>query len=126
MIILGNIGLAHLFAGEPERAREPFERELRLSIDNHFRKGADEAVAGLSAVAAAQGRDEVAARLRGAAKALGYPPSPFDKRIDERLERTYIAPARTRYGHTAWQTAERAGAALPYPRATAYALQQTS
>jgi predicted ATPase/DNA-binding SARP family transcriptional activator len=124
MIILGNIGLAHLFAGEPERAREPFERELRLSIDNHFRKGADEAVAGLSAVAAAQGRDEVAARLRGAAKALGYPPSPFDKRIDERLERTYIAPARTRYGHTAWQTAERAGAALPYPQATAYALQQ--
>jgi len=126
MIILGNIGLARLFAGEPEAAREPFARELRLCVENHFRKGADEAVAGLAAVAAAQGRDEVAARLRGAAHALGYPAATFDKRIDDRLERTYIAPARARYGDVAWEAAERAGAALPSPQATVYALQQTS
>jgi tetratricopeptide (TPR) repeat protein len=125
MIILGNVGLARLFAGDPEDAREPFERELRLSVENRFRKGADEAVAGLAAVAAAEGRDEVAARLQGAARALGYPPAMFDKRIDDRLQRTYIAPARRRYSHAAWQAAERAGAALTRAQATAYALEQT-
>ena len=126
MIILGNIGLARLFAGEPEDAREPFQGELRLSVEHRFPTGADEALAGLAAVVAAEGRDDVAARLRGAARALGYPPDPLDERIDDRLERTYIAPARVRYGDSAWATAERAGAALSYAEAAAYALQQTS
>jgi predicted ATPase/DNA-binding SARP family transcriptional activator len=126
MIILGNIGLARLFAGQPKEAREPLQEELRLSVEHRFRKGADEALAGLAAVAAAEGRDDVAARLRGAARALGYPPAAFDARIDDRLELTYIAPARTRYGDAAWKAAERAGAALPYAQAIAYAVQQVS
>ena len=125
MIILGNIGLARLFAGKPEDAREPFQGELRLAVEHRFPRGADEALAGLAAVTAAEGRDHVAARLRGAAHALGYPPAALDERIDDRLERTYIAPARHRYGHAAWQAAERAGAAFTYPQATAYALEQT-
>jgi predicted ATPase/DNA-binding SARP family transcriptional activator len=125
MMILGNIGLTRLFASEPERAREAFGRQLRLAVEHRFRKGADEAVVGLAAVAAAEGRDEISARLRGAAHALGYPAASFDKRIDDQLERHYFRPARTRYGHAAWQTAERVGAALRYPQATAYALQQT-
>lgn len=125
MIILGNIGLARLFAGEAEGARDPFHGELRLAVEHRFPRGADEALAGLAAVTAAEGRDDVAARLRGAAHALGYPPAAFDERIDDRLERTYIALARNRYGHAAWQAAERAGAAFSYSEATAYALQQT-
>jgi predicted ATPase len=126
MIILGNIGLARLFAGAPEDAREPFQGELRLSFDHRFPKGADEAFAGLAAVAAAEGRDDVAARLRGAARSRGYPLAAFDARIDARVQRTYIAPARARYGQAAWQAAERAGAALSYSEATAYALRQTT
>jgi tetratricopeptide (TPR) repeat protein len=126
MIVLGNVGLARLFAGDAEHAREAFERELRLAIEHRFLKGADEAVAGLAAVAAANGRDEVAARLRGAALALGYPPATFDKRIDDRLDRMYIGPARTRYGHAAWGIAESDGAALSYSEAAAYALEQTT
>jgi predicted ATPase/DNA-binding SARP family transcriptional activator len=125
MIILGNVGLTRLFAGDPEHAREALERELRLSVEHRFRKGADEAVAGLAAVAAAEGRYEVAARLRGAARALGYPAALFDQRIDDRLERTYIAPARNRYGDAAWQVAEQAGAEFTYLQATTYALEQT-
>jgi predicted ATPase/DNA-binding SARP family transcriptional activator len=126
MIVLGNMGLARLFAGNAEQAREAFERELRLATEHRFSKGADEAVAGLAAIAAADGRDEVAARLRGAALALGYPLATFDKRIDDRLDRMYLAPARARHGDAAWEIAERAGAALSYSEAAAYALQQTS
>ena len=125
MIILGNIGLARLFAGEPGAAYEPFERQLRLCVEHGFGKGADEALVGLAAVTAAEGdKAEIAAQLRGAAHALGYPPTTFDRRIDDRLEHAYIAPARNRFGDAAWQAAERVGQALPYAEATAYALRQ--
>ena len=71
LIILSNLGLARLFSGDLDGARDAFEHGLRLCADHAFRNTADEALAGLAAVAAAQGRDEIAARLRGAAHALG-------------------------------------------------------
>jgi hypothetical protein len=81
---------------------------------------------GLAAVAAAQGRDEIAARLRGAAHALGYPPATFDKRVDARLERDHLAAARTRRGDVAWRADEQAGAGLSREQAIAYALGKPS
>jgi predicted ATPase/DNA-binding SARP family transcriptional activator len=125
-IILSNIGLARLFAGDLELARDAFERALRLCAQHVFRNPADEGLAGLAAVAAAQGRGETAARLRGAARALGYPPATLDKRIDNRLERDYLAAARTRYGEGAWDAEERTGARLSHPAAIAYALGERS
>jgi hypothetical protein len=53
-------------------------------------------VIGLAAVAAADDQDSTAARLRGVARACGYPQTEIDKRIAERLERDYFAPARAR------------------------------
>ena len=121
-IVLSNLGLARLFSGELEQARDAFERALRLCAQHAFRENADEGLAGLAAVAAAQGRDETAARLQGAAHALGYPPATFDKRIDDRLERDYVAAARRRYGDIAWRAEEQTGAALSREQAIAYAL----
>jgi predicted ATPase/DNA-binding SARP family transcriptional activator/class 3 adenylate cyclase len=121
-IVLSNMGLARLFSGELDQASEAFERALRLCARHAFRENADEGLAGLAAVAAAQGRDETAARLQGAAHALGYPPATFDKRIDDRLERDYFAVARTRYGDIAWRADEQNGAGMSREQAIAYAL----
>lgn len=126
MVIHGNIGLARLFAGDIENAHEAFTRQLRLCAQHAFRDIADtgEGLSGLAAVAAARGRDNVAATLRGAAHALGYPPTNFDERIDERLEADYLAAARTRYGDAAWRAREQAGARLSIDHAIAYALEE--
>lgn len=125
-IVLSNLGLARLFSGDLDRARDAFERGLRLCALHALREIADEGLAGLAAVSAAQGRDETAARLSGAAHALGYPPAAFDKRIDDRLERDYIAAARVRYGDIRWDAGEQAGAALSREQAIAYALERRS
>jgi predicted ATPase/DNA-binding SARP family transcriptional activator len=125
-IILSNTGLARLFVGDLDHAREAFERALRLRAENSLREVADESLAGLAAVAAAQGRYEMAARLRGATRAYGYPPASFDKRIDDRLERDYLAAARTRYGDVTWRADEQAGARLSREQAIAYALGERS
>ena len=126
MTILSNIGLARLFAGDLDHARDAFERALRLCAQHVFSKNAGEGLAGLAAVAAAQGRDERAARLRGAAHTSGYPPAMFDKRIDDRLERDYLAAARTRCADVPWRDAERAGEGLSLENAIAYALGERS
>ena len=121
-IILSNTGLARLFSGDLDYAREAFERALRLRAENALREVADESLAGLAAVAAAQGRYEMAARLRGVTHAFGYPPASFDKRIDDRLEHDYLATARARYGEVAWRNAKHAGAGMSREQAIAYAL----
>jgi hypothetical protein len=64
--------------------------------------------------------------LRGAAHTLGYPPASFDKKIDDRLERDYLAAARTRYGDVAWRAHEQAGARFSREQAIAYALGERS
>jgi class 3 adenylate cyclase len=122
MTILSNIGLARLFSGDLDHARDAFERALRLCAAHVFSRNAGESLAGLAAVAAAQGRDETAARLRGAARTSGYPPATFDKRIDDRLERDYLAAARTRCGEVAWRHGEQSGEELSREHAIAYAL----
>jgi predicted ATPase/DNA-binding SARP family transcriptional activator len=121
-IVLSNTGLARLFSGDVDHARDAFERTLRLRAENALREVADESLAGLAAVAAAQGRYEMAATLRGVTRAFGYPPASFDKRIDDRLERDYLAAARARYGDVAWRNAEQAGAGMSREQAIAYAL----
>ncbi len=125
MIARGNIGLAHLFSRDLGRARDAFIHQLRLCGQHRFRHEATEGLAGMAAVAAAQGDDDIAARLRGAARAFGYAVARFDKRIDDRLEREYLATARIRYGDTEWRRAEQAGSALSLEQAIALALEQS-
>jgi hypothetical protein len=108
MLLLGNVGLAHLFSDSLGGARDAFEQQLRLCRGRPFRYGADEGLAGLAAVRASDGRPDQAARLLGAARAIGYPPA-GDQPIYIRLERDYFAPARARYGCMAWHRNEQAG-----------------
>jgi class 3 adenylate cyclase/predicted ATPase len=124
MVTLSNIGLARLFSDDLDRARGAFEGALRLCARHVFSENAGEGLAGLAAVAAVQGDDARAARLRGAALAAGYPPATFDKRIDDRLERDYLGAARRRYGEVAWREGEQAGQELSRADAIAYALDE--
>ena len=65
----GNAGLAELFACRSERAEQAFVQELRLMGHRGYAGFVFEALTGLAAVAASQGRDRIAATLGGAADA---------------------------------------------------------
>jgi hypothetical protein len=121
-MIWGNLGLARLFSGALDAAVDAFGRQVEL-CDRHS-LGADyasEGVIGLAAVAAADDQDSTAARLRGVARACGYPQTEIDKRIAERLERDYFAPARARTRPALWTQHEQEGASLSLSEAISLA-----
>ena len=121
MFIAGNLGLAHAFSQRFNTARDAFRKQLRLCREYGFRFGSDEGLAGIAALDARDGHHRRAAQLVGAARALGYPGGP-DKPIFERFERDFYAPARSRYGDSAWRRAEALGAQLPHSQAIELAL----
>jgi len=121
---IGNVGLANLFCGDLDRARQAFQHELSLCSPNAVRRCAGEGLAGLAAVTAREGEAERAARLLGAAQAVA-PWTAGDQAVEDRLEREFFAPARARYGEAAWRRAAEAGAALSLERAIAYALEES-
>jgi hypothetical protein len=125
MLTYGNVGLARLFTGDVSRAREAFEAELRLCRGHAYHYGAGEGLAGLAAIAAYEGRPERAARLRGAALAMGHP-QPQDQPIADRLDREYFSPAREGLEEVAWARAQAAGEAMSYDEATSFALDYPS
>ena len=125
MVTCGNIGLANLLAGNMSGARAAFARQLRICAGQAYRRGADEGLVGIAAIAASDGRAAQAARLLGAGRAMGYPgPDQADKAMYDQLEREFFAPARASYGLDAWHRAELAGAALSYEQALAAALAE--
>jgi predicted ATPase/DNA-binding SARP family transcriptional activator len=125
MIIWGNFGLARLFMGDTEGARDAFTRQLKICARPAWRFGADEGLSGLAAVATIDGQFERAARLRGASLALGYEGvDALDQPVIDRLEHSFWGPARMRYGTEAWIKAEREGGDLSYENAIAYALDE--
>lgn len=125
MFVMGNIGLAHLFRGEVGPADAAFRRQLQLCLGQAFEFGADEGLEGLAAVAAAEGHLERAAKLWGAAATIGVP-LPVDQPVHDRVDRDYLAAARTAYGAARWHQAQEAGAALSYEAAIRAALEPTA
>ena len=123
MSVLGNMGLANLFIGDHARARKAFERQLALCVGQAFRFAGREALAAVAALLVLEGRHEQAARLLGAACAMGFP-GLGEETIFERLQRDYLTPGRTQYDQAAWRHAETTGAKLCYDDAIAYALEQ--
>jgi predicted ATPase/DNA-binding SARP family transcriptional activator len=121
-ITLGNVGFANLFTGDVDAARMAFSQQLQLCAEHAFRYGADAGLAGLAAVLAVDERPEQAARLLGAARALGYPTADAHG-IDRLLERDFFARARARYGLAAWERSEATGAAMSLESAMACAHQ---
>jgi predicted ATPase/DNA-binding SARP family transcriptional activator len=123
MTILGNVGLANLFMGHVDRASEAFDRQLRLCLKHGIRNNG-EGLAGAAAVAATEGRYETAAKLRSAARSIGYPPNVFDELINDRLGREFFTPASARRGTARWRRDEEAGGSLSYDEAISYAIEQ--
>jgi predicted ATPase/DNA-binding SARP family transcriptional activator len=117
----GNLGLASLFMGDTETARDAFGESLRIHSELVFRP-ASEALQGLAAVAAVHGDDHRAARLVGAAVAhrYGHPRDP----VEERLYARFLAPARARHGTDRWDTAVDEGGVLSFEDAIVFALQE--
>ena len=117
----GNAGLVMLLTGDAARAAEAFARELELARRHGHERNLTEAINGLAAVAAAQGDDELAARLSGAAASTG--PGEHHPAIARQLEDRCFAPARARIGEPSWQAARAAGAALTPRQAVDAALR---
>jgi hypothetical protein len=118
MMIRGNSGLAALFMGEIDAARQDFFEELKLCREMVILPVAHEALRGLAAIAIVEGDIPHAARLIGAATAHRYG-DPQDP-VDARLKSTFFDAVRTQ--SAAWDAAIAEGAALSLEHAIAYAL----
>ena len=114
------VGLAALFTGDIDAARHAFREELAVARELVVLPAASEGLTGLAAVAAVHDELDRAARLAGAAATHRYDEP--EAVVDARLHATFLAPARTRRGPDAWDTAVHEGAALSFDDAIAYAL----
>ena len=127
LVTLSNLGLVRLFDGDLARAHEAFADALQQAArDEVGEEAVGECLIGLAAIAAGERRYEEAARLYGAARAGGYPPTRDAQIIFGRLERDYFAAARERYGVTEWSCAEAGGAATSSDLAVAHALTRST
>jgi hypothetical protein len=118
--------LAHtaLLAGDTQRAQTLFGSSLREFDQIMDRGGIAEALAGLSAVAAAEGQALPAARISGAAEALresqGARPLPFEQAITGR----FLREARDQVAEASWSYAWEEGRAMDLDHAVELALAQ--
>src|SRR4029079_5658934 len=110
--VSGNLGLAHLFAGDMPRASEAFDDTLALPPLTAADHLVGEALKGMAAVAAARGDLETAARLEGAAdvNASTRVTAPTEAHVEDLLAERHLAPARARLGPDEWDRQRRAGA----------------
>jgi predicted ATPase/DNA-binding SARP family transcriptional activator len=117
--VYGNVGLEALFTGDLERAHTAFHDQVRLCREHVLRVGA-EGLSGLAAIEARRGGLERAARLLGAASAVG----PWDRDVDvaAHLEKRFFAPARAQHGAQAWNAAHAEGAQMSFDQALAFGL----
>ncbi len=120
MVVWGNLGLVRLLTGDDTCARIAFEEQLGLCRDHNIRRGgAEEGLGGLAALAAHQQHFDRAARLLGAATALGPIADPA---LMATLERQFFDLARARLGDTRWSDAVQAGRRLAFRDAIELAL----
>ena len=117
--VFGNAGLAALFTGDLDRARVAFDDQLRLCREHAWPEHAAEGLAGLAAAATRGGDPNRAARLLGAASALG----PIgDADVTDQLEEHFFGPARAKHGAQRWNEAVSVGADMTLEQAIDFAL----
>ena len=120
-IVHGNLGLARLLTGRTNEAVPAFLVELRFAGEQINVICAAEGLAGLAAVAAAEGDHRRCARLLGAARGLG----PYaDAALSAELERCFYAQSRLVLGEPEWEATMRAGAALSLVEVVSLAIQE--
>jgi tetratricopeptide (TPR) repeat protein len=113
----GNVGLEALFNDDLDRAQHAFCEQLRLCREHVVRHDAAEGLGGLAAIATRRGDPERAARLLGAATAIG---PVGDADVNAELEEKFFRPARVRT--RLWSQAHTAGAQMSFDEAIAFAL----
>jgi hypothetical protein len=119
-VAYGNAGMEALLSGDLERAQAAFDQQLRLSGE-HGLWVAAEGLAGLAAIAARRGELGRAARLLGAATAVG--PWDGDADIGKWLKQRFFGPARRRYGNELWDETVSTGAQLSFEDAINLAIR---
>ena len=119
IFVCGNQGLAALFTGDLERARDAFNEQLQLCEEHVISDSAAEGLAGLAAIASRRGDPHRAAQLLGAATAQG---AIGDADVTEQLEEQFFGPARAAFGQRRWNKAQAEGSRLNLQQAIALAL----
>jgi non-specific serine/threonine protein kinase len=122
-VILGNQGLAALFQDALDDAAAAFAAQLEICVEHVFSRLTPEPLAGLAAVAARRGNTERAARLFGAATALGFAPKGADARVYRRLIDHFLAPARVSSDPATWDAEHANGSRLTLEEAINSALE---
>jgi hypothetical protein len=118
-LVYGNIGLVRLFTADDSGARLAFNEQLRICRDHNIRFPVPEGLGGLAAIAANQQHLEHAARLLGAASAIGPIAHPD---LRAKLEQQFLDAARARLGDTRWTDCVQAGGKLAFVDAIDFAL----
>jgi hypothetical protein len=103
-----------LLSGDLERAQAAFDQQLRVSREHRFWV-AGEGLAGLASIATRRGELGRAARLLGAATAVG--PWDGDADVADWLEQEFFGPARRRYGNERWDETLATGTQLTFEEA---------
>jgi predicted ATPase/DNA-binding SARP family transcriptional activator len=122
IFVVGTVGLQALFTEDLDRAQAGFEEQLRLCSEHSVGPLAARGLLGLAAIAAGRGQGERAARLLGAAAAIGPMGDPD---VVRQLEQQFFEPARSDHGERLWSEAHAAGARMSFERAIGYALSTT-
>jgi hypothetical protein len=102
-LAVGNASLAALFQDDVAGARAGFVAELRIAAQLRNNDLLGEALEGLAALAALEGRDERAAELKGCAERI--PSAGTDPIIWQRIDAKCFRPAQDRLGRVAWEAA---------------------
>jgi tetratricopeptide (TPR) repeat protein len=107
-----SVAIVYLLLGQEAAAARGLRRALEAARAADIDE-IDEALCGLAALAARRGELEQAARLAGAGRA--HAPATLtsaDRRVDEIVETTYLAPARQHLGAQRWDQFASEGARL--------------
>jgi predicted ATPase/DNA-binding SARP family transcriptional activator len=115
----GNVGLEALFNDDLDSAQDAFDEGLRLGREHVVRHFVAEGLGGLAAIATRRGDPERAARLLGAATAIG---PVGDADVNAALEEHFFAPARAHHGTRHWSDAHTAGSQMSFEEAITFAL----
>ena len=120
----GYLGYVALLRGDLPAARRLFGASLSTFRELGERFGIAEGLQAISVLSAAEGRDQRAAELAGAAHALWDSMAAQAMASDRAISSRYLDAARRRFGASSWRAAWRRGEATELDQAITHALER--